>query len=119
MTHQILTRALRSLLRVAGEDVLFHAGDHSVQLRAVPGKRDMVANMKQGLSIESDSQDWIVLACDLVIDGQHYLPQRGDTIQACRRGQVYEVLPDSNSEQCFRLDAHQVQLRIHSKLVQS
>ena len=103
--------------KFASRLVTYHrkAGDRVV-VNACLGSSQFEAENNQGLIERYESRDFLVKAPELVIDGQQFLPQRGDRIVDDRTGMTYEVLEAGG--ECWRYsDPNRISLRIHTKLV--
>ena len=87
-----------------------------VGLQATPGQNDFAIDGALGVRIESDNQDWIVTASDLILSGAVILPQRGDVI-SFSSGASYEVQSPDGQTQPYSLDSTGLRLRIHCKRI--
>jgi hypothetical protein len=94
-------------------------GSRSLNLAATIGKTTFEVDDGYGVLVRHESRDFLVLAADLAVDGQSFLPQRGDQIRETQSGQVfvYEVTAPGK-EPCWRYsDAYRKTLRIHTKQI--
>lgn len=107
--------AQAAAFRLRREAVTFTRGGSSVQVQAVRGQRLWErSQVSQGLAVGDRSEDWIVLAADLVISSAVVTPQRGDTITA--GSVVYRVMPFGPNDQLWQYhDRDRLYLRIHTK----
>lgn len=103
----------------ATSEILYRRGDHSVTLDAIIGRTEYEATDEYGITIQTESRDYLPLAADLILDGEVTLPQIGDTIKETD-GEVtvvYEVLPIGQQPHWRYSDTFRKRLRIHTKLV--
>ena len=110
----------RSLLRSRGLEATLQRGvaSEAVANRVVLGMSEAVATSNREARFEADTQEVLLLAADYKVLGVAVPPQRGDKFRVTRAGVALtlEVLPQGDSEQCSRLDASGVQLRVHTKI---
>jgi len=109
------TAAQAAAFRLRRETVTFTRGGSSVQVQAVRGQRVWErSQVAQGVAVGERSEDWIVLAADLVISSAVVTPQRGDTITA--GSTVFRVMPFGPNDQLWQYhDRDRLYLRIHTK----
>lgn len=116
----VITIHTKSLLRSRGlAATLQHgAATESVANRVVLGMSEAVATTSREAKFEADTQEVLLLAADYRVAGVTVQPQRGDKFRVTRAGLLLtlEVLPQGDSEQCSRIDASGVQLRVHTKI---
>ncbi len=107
--------AQAAAFRLRRETVTFARGASSVTVQAVRGQRNWERSQPSGgVSIGDRSEDWIILAADLVISSVVVTPQRGDTITA--NGVTYRVMPFGAADQLWQYhDRDRLYLRIHTK----
>ena len=107
--------AQAAAFRLRREAVTFTRGGSSVQVQAVRGQRNWERSQPSGgVSIGDRSEDWIILAADLVISSAVVTPQRGDTITA--GSTVFRVMPFGPNDQLWQYhDRDRLYLRIHTK----
>jgi len=99
--------------------VTYRRGSSTVDVLATVGATRFEADDGSGMVIEMESRDYLIAAADLVLDGKHVLPERGDEIVEERDGAsyVYEVM-DLGAERHFvTCDPDGRTLRIHTKHV--
>lgn len=99
--------------------VVYLRGVSSVSLPATVGRTMFEVQGDPGVIERTESRDFLVLAANLVLDGDITLPQRGDRIReaAGDKVQVYEVMAPGQ-EPCWRYsDPYRKTLRIHTKQV--
>lgn len=103
----------------ATSEILYRRGEHSVALDAIIGRTEYEATDEYGITIQTESRDYLPLAADLILDGEETLPQIGDTIEETDgdRTIVYEVLPIGQQPHWRYSDTFRKRLRIHTKLV--
>lgn len=104
----------------ASVPVIYRRGERSVSLLAVPAQSQGEQDVEGGAQVGWQQRDWIVVAKDLVIDGQRITPKRGDRIEQQQEGVAYvhEVMPPPGGEDAWRWsDLNRVRLRIHTKQV--
>jgi hypothetical protein len=107
--------AQAAAFRLRRETVTFARGASSVSVYAVRGQRNWERSQPSGgVAIGDRSEDWIVLAADLVLSSSVVTPQRGDTITA--GGITYRVMPFGPNDQLWAYhDRDRLYLRIHTK----
>lgn len=110
--------ALEVVRDVAGEDVVYTDGLHSVSLKAIPGNASNTVSTVQALSVVADEHDWLIQVADLVLNGAPAIPRKGAQIAIERDGRTltYQVTP-KGTEQPYRLDPTGSLYRIRTKLV--
>lgn len=91
--------------------------DASISLSATKGDTELVVS-GQVMKLSSEHRDFLVRTKDLVVGGNPYVPQRGDTITEADTGHVYQVLMSSGTSYCWTwADKFNVRRRIHTKRV--
>lgn len=108
-------------------EVTYHRGAQSVTLRATVGRTPFDVTSDSGVSIRSESRDYIIRTADLVLGGASSLPLVGDKIHEVDgvTTYIYEVLtPGAVTGAQGERDPHYVYsdpgrlaLRVHTKLV--
>ncbi|MDB5294909.1 MAG: hypothetical protein JWO31_892 [Phycisphaerales bacterium] len=109
----------RALVGVAGSPVTYYRGSDAVAVlatvgRAVTGNRD-----DYGLSVRTESRDYLIDAAALVIGGQAVEPRGGDRIVEGnpQTGAAFEVM-ELPGEPCWRYsDPQRTVIRLHTKYV--
>ena len=101
--------------------VLYARGAASVEVRAQIGRTPFGVDSGAGMVVEEVSRDFIVLAADLVIDGQQIEPRAGDRITETLRGRtfVYEVNSPGKGQPWRWDDDFGTAYRIYTKQVQA
>lgn len=95
--------------------VTYQRGADTVDLPASMGRTTFEVDDGYGLLQKFESRDFLILANDLVLNGSHVLPQRGDRI--VENGFTYEVLAPGK-EPVFRYsDPYRKTFRIHTKQI--
>lgn len=105
---------------VATSDVVYRREDRAVSVQATIGRTEYEQDDGAGVITRAESRDFLIRACDLVIDGLRTLPEIGDRIEESQGGTlfVYEVLPVGSMQPHYRYsDPYRNTLRIHTKLV--
>ncbi|MBE3098896.1 MAG: hypothetical protein IMZ44_17410, partial [Planctomycetes bacterium] len=74
--------------------VAYCRGEQSVEVQATLGRTVFEIADAYGVVEQSESRDFLILACDLVLGGTQTLPERGDRIRETQDGKafVYEVM---------------------------
>lgn len=92
---------------------------HLLVLPATIGKTLGEQDAGDGLILRTEIRDYLIDVADLKIDGQNFLPERGDQIIEVDEGErfTYEVLPIGNQKPWRYSDPFRLKLRIHTKLV--
>lgn len=113
-------RASRGLavmyIRGSGEEL------SQASITAVPARSRVSMTDESGLTVTGQERDFIILAADLVLDGEQVLPERGDRIEQTVDGETtytYEVMPIAGQKHYQPCDDLGRLLRIHTKLVES
>ena len=91
----------------------------SVQVQATIGKTAFDVDNGAGALLRVESRDYLVLAVDLVLEGEQTPPKQGDTIRESM-GQtvmVYEVMAPGSAPHFRFSDPYRKTLRIHTKFV--
>ena len=99
--------------------VTYCRGETSVEVQATIGKWTFEIDDGTGILEKIESRDFLILAEELIVNGQLTVPQRGDRIRETSGDKVYvyEVLAPGR-EDCWRFsDPYRKTLRIHSKQV--
>jgi hypothetical protein len=103
---------------VFGVPITYYDGDRNVDLVALRGRSAFEVLTAAGQIDSYESDDFICLAADLVIDGTPVLPIVGAVVQIAAGGgyEKYEVLKLPGKKP-YTLDPTRTVLRIHTKLV--
>jgi hypothetical protein len=99
--------------------VTYQRGAQSVEVAATVGKTVFRLDTGYGVVERHETRDYLVLAEELVLDGQTTLPKAGDRVRETEPHMlfIYEVMAPGN-EPCWRYsDPYRRALRIHTKLV--
>ena len=114
-----ISRALQSAYRTArglsGVAVVYTRGLNSVSLTAIPGAQVHSVERDGEFHEEIKSRDYLILATELIIDGEETLPQRNDTIT--EGDQVYKVLWVGGESQWEWTDPQRVIIRVKTKAI--
>jgi hypothetical protein len=117
---EVISDAFEAALGTLGVCVTYHRGDDWIgDLDALPGKSEFLAGEGEGVIVDYRSRDFLMRACDLVIDGEVLEPKRGDLIKetAGKKIHTYEVMRPDGGEQVFRYsDTARTIVRVHAKL---
>ena len=99
--------------------VLYGRGTSSVEVPATIGRTVFEVDDGYGVLERTESRDYLILAGDLVVDGQQTLPERGDRIRETQDTQifVYEVMAPGKEPAWRYSDPYRKTLRIHTKQV--
>lgn len=110
----------RKRRQLEGLPAVYDRDGEAVNITASPGATAYETVGRDGQAIQASSTDWIVKASDLVLGGLHATPARGDTIAVHHHDGVrtYEVMPIEVDGECYRLDMHRMQFRIHTRLTE-
>ncbi|MEM6503895.1 MAG: hypothetical protein AAF711_00360 [Planctomycetota bacterium] len=101
--------------------VTYQRGGDSVHVPATTGQTVFRFDDAAGGTVRFVSQDFLIRAGDLVINGEAIEPRRGDQIIETANGKVYthEVMPFGNDEPEWRYsDPQRTTYRIHTKLIE-
>lgn len=101
--------------------VTYVRGSQTLEVSATIGRTTFEVDDGYGVLVQHESRDYLILAADLVLDGQSLLPERGDQVREIQGNStfVYEVTAPGNGP-CWRYsDPYRKTLRIHSKQVNS
>ena len=99
--------------------VTYSRAKDEVEVLATVGKTTFNIDSGSGVVESFESRDFIILAADLVLNGEAVTPERGDRISEVHDGQtfVYEVM-GPGQEPCWRWsDPFRRAMRIHTKQV--
>jgi hypothetical protein len=99
--------------------VTYCRGEELVEVSATVGRTVFETADAYGVAERSESRDFLILAADLVLDGQAVLPERGDRIRETQYGKtfVYEVMAPGREPHYRFSDAYRRTLRVHTKQV--
>lgn len=105
--------------KFATREVTYLRGDSSVAVPATVGRTVFEIAGEYGVVEKSESRDYLLLAADLVLNGQVTLPQRGDRIResAGLTVFVYEVMAPGQEPAWRYSDPYRKTLRIHTKQI--
>ena len=111
--------ATGSLKDFAGQLVSYRRGDASAGLTAVHSRRDYELTDGVGGVEMFSSDDWLLAAADLVLDGSQVTPDEGDRIRQTIGQIVYifEVMGRPGWPHFNFCDTAGVRLRIHTRLI--
>jgi hypothetical protein len=103
----------------ASRTVAYARGALTAQLPATIGKTVFEVDDGYGVLVSHESRDFLVLATDLILDGQTVLPQRGDRIKETQGTVVfiYEVTTPGKEPVWRYSDPYRQTLRIHTKQI--
>jgi hypothetical protein len=104
----------------ASRSVAYARNANSVTVTATVGKTVHEVLNNLGLTVATESRDFIIPASQIVPTGTVTEPEAGDRITDTQSGTdyVYEVMPFGKKSKCFRYcDADHTTLRIHTKEV--
>ena len=100
--------------------VTYRRGALSASVQATIGETVFRLSDPLGAEVRHVRRDYLILAEDLVLDGQTVLPERGDRIEETEGSetQVHEVMGPGGGEPDWRYsDPYRKTLRIHTKHV--
>ncbi len=103
----------------ASRVVSYTRGAASVDVPATIGKTTFEVDDGYGVMVRHESRDFLVLAADLILNGQQERPQRGDRIREAQNQQmfIYEVSAPGQ-QPCWRFsDSFRKTFRIHTQQV--
>lgn len=95
--------------------VEYERNSQRVELAATIGKTIFETTDDYGRITKTESRDFLIRACDLVIDGQITTPTAGDTI--IEGGFIYEVMSPARQPDWRYSDINRQTLRIHTKQI--
>lgn len=101
------------------QPIVYRRETLSVAVPATIGKTEFEIDDEFGVVQRIESRDFLILASDLVLDGNLTLPERGDVIEELAGNQTlqYEVTAPG-TEPCWRYsDLYRQTLRIHTKSI--
>lgn len=114
-TSRAIAVAAQAAERLGGIDVVYHRGDDSVPLKAVPGRTRYELVEGEGHITVHYSRDYLIIASKLVLDEDAIEPQLGDRVVETATGREHTLL-DWPGEPCWRWsDEHRVRIRVHTK----
>lgn len=97
--------------------VTYRRGIDEVTLQATLGESEFPRESTEGLTTEDRTQDFLILASDLVLSAVTVTPEPGDQIELTGMG-TFEVTSPGGSEPAWRYSGpHRLMLRIHSREV--
>jgi len=99
--------------------VTYQRGTNSVEVKATFGRTIFEEADDFGVIQKTESRDFLVLAADLVLNGERVLPKAGDRIREVQgdQGFVYEVMAPGTEPPFRYSDAYRQTVRIHTKHV--
>jgi hypothetical protein len=101
------------------QPVVYLRGVSTITVNATLGKTEYEVDDDYGLRVKAEVMDFLILADELVLDGEKTLPKAGDQIRMNRGDQiiVFEVMALSG-QGCWRYsDSFGKTLRIHTKQI--
>lgn len=106
---------------IAGRSIVYKRGVNSVTIDdAVPGDEFRGSLVEAGVSVESQSRDWLIEATKINIPNVGVtLPEQGDLIEEVVEGKTctYEIMPLFNGDVPWRWsDRGQTRVRVHTRL---
>jgi hypothetical protein len=103
----------------AAQSVSYRRGSSSVTLSATLGRSLFQAATDSGMITETQADDFIIEAADLVLDEAAVEPKEGDEITRTSGGKtlVYRVLPFGTEPAWRFTDSYRNAYRIHTKLM--
>jgi len=101
----------------AGRTVTYRRGTDTVAVTATIGRTEFEVDDEFGVLRKIESRDFLILAADLVLNGQAVLPERGDEIDETQGGvtYTYEVMAPGKEPHFRYSDPYRKTLRIHTK----
>lgn len=113
--------ALDTIRGVAGAQVIYRRDAAWVTIKnAVRGASRYETDSGDGLKLETVSEDFLIGASSLTLNGSTVEPKAGDTIEQELGGKrlTFEVMSPGGDEPAWRYsDAGRTQLRVHTKLM--
>lgn len=102
------------MLRIEGKQIGYHRGDDEVQLVAVRGQSIREEAPATGdATVETETEDWIVLAERLCVGNTQLTPQRGDYV-VTPDGETFDVTSGQNAKTHSWMDTTRSLIRIHT-----
>ena len=95
-------------------------GKPAVRLYASIGPTEVSLEDGTAVQLSYEHRDFNLIADQLMVSGEVYIPQRGDTITEVNGGKTYsyKVLPPDGFKECWTwADRFRIRRRIHCKLV--
>jgi hypothetical protein len=107
----------RKRTQFAARMVRYERDDSQVDVLATIGKTVFETTGEYGVVERTESRDFLVLAADLILDGQVLLPERGDRLCETQGTTtfVYEVMAPGREPHWRYSDPYRTTLRIHTK----
>ncbi len=105
--------------RHAAHVVIYVRGSRSLEILATVGKTVFEAEDGYGVLIRHESRDFLILADNLILDGQMFVPQRGDQIQEIHGSTTftYEVTAPGKEPAWRYSDPYRKTVRIHTQQI--
>jgi hypothetical protein len=99
--------------------VAYQRGADSVEIKATIGRTVFEQADDFGVIQKTESRDFLVLAADLVLNGERVLPRPGDHVREAQGDQVfvYEVMAPGTEPPFRYSDTYRQTLRVHTKHV--
>ena len=121
LTNAVVS-AFATLKAVAGVAVIYRrqVDDTEISLTAVRGKTELETQEANGLHTRANVADFLVVAADLIVDGERFEPEAGDRITETLNGETltHEVMsPGGTMDAWTWSDAGRSVIRLHTKLV--
>jgi hypothetical protein len=106
--------AYHTARRTNGLSVVYSDGTNSVTLNVIPGETTFERETTPGLYTTTHSQDFLILAAELILDGAVVLPQMGDTVTATIGGSsvTYQVTSPDGDRHYRWSDPYKTVLRV-------
>lgn len=113
-----INRALNTVARVAGEEVMYRRGENSVTLKATRGdKASLQEQTGSESAVQSVRLDWIITRDTLTIVSGPIDPIEGDEITDSA-GVRYRVTKSPADGKCARWLRHSGAMRIHTIVIE-
>jgi len=112
-----IAAAAKAQQRLAGVCIVYRRGEDEVPLKATPGRTTYQTTDAEGREVQAQARDYLIIAGDLLIDGEPIEPREGDTIvEELTDGEhTFELMPLPN-EPCWRWsDEQHIRRRVHTK----
>lgn len=112
-----ILQAIRTARSAAGAAITYSRGGSDVTLTAVVGRTPFEQVSESGMVTRFESRDFLIVAAELILDGNETLPAAGDQIRETVGGEVlvYEVLERPGIPPYRLTDQFRRALRVHTK----
>ncbi len=114
-------RLNRTLARLTGESIVYEHADGEFSIAAATrGRTELEVGDDFGIAHQAETDDWLVDAAALVVDGEFHRPRAGDLVHhtdAAGVEGIYEICHPGGEEPWRYCDPQRTRIRLHTKRI--